>query len=42
MRADLVTVLCRTGDDPHGGLTFFVIERGMPGFTVSRSLKKTG
>jgi acyl-CoA dehydrogenase len=41
-RADFVTVLTRTGDDPHGGLTFFVVERGTPGFTVSRSLKKTG
>ncbi len=41
-RADLVTVLCRTGEDPHGGLTFFVVERGMEGFQVSRSLKKTG
>ena len=41
-RADFVTVLTRTGDDPHGGLTFFVVERGMPGFQVSRSLKKTG
>jgi acyl-CoA dehydrogenase len=41
-RADLVTVLARTGEDPHGGLTFFVVERGTPGFTVSRALKKTG
>ncbi len=42
VRADLVTVLARTGDDPHGGLTFFVVERDMPGFSVSRALKKTG
>jgi acyl-CoA dehydrogenase len=41
-RADFVTVLTRTGPDPHGGVTFFVVERGMPGFTVSRALKKTG
>jgi acyl-CoA dehydrogenase len=41
-RADFVTVLTRTGDDPHGGLTFFVVERGTPGFSVSRALKKTG
>lgn len=41
-RADQVTVLARTGEDPHGGLTFFVVERGLPGFTVSRALKKTG
>jgi acyl-CoA dehydrogenase len=42
VRADLVTVLARTGPDPHQGLSFFVVERGMPGFTVSRALKKTG
>jgi acyl-CoA dehydrogenase len=42
VRADHVTVLCRTGDDPHGGLTFFVVEKGMPGYDVSRALKKTG
>ena len=41
-RADLVSVLARTGPDKHGGLTFFVIEKGMPGFSVSRALKKTG
>jgi acyl-CoA dehydrogenase len=42
VRADQVTVLARTGEDPHGGLTFFVVERGLPGFRVSRALKKTG
>lgn len=43
VRADLVVTLARTdADDPHGGLTFFVVERGMPGFTVSRALRKTG
>ena len=42
VRADFVTVLARTGPDKHGGLTFFVVERGMPGFTVSRALRKTG
>ncbi|MBI3203708.1 MAG: acyl-CoA dehydrogenase family protein [Myxococcales bacterium] len=41
-RADLVSVLARTGPDKHAGLTFFVVEKGMPGFTVSRALKKTG
>lgn len=41
-RADFVTVLARTSDDPHGGLTFFVVERGTPGFSVSKSLKKMG
>ncbi len=42
VRADLVTVLARTGEDKHGGLTFFVVEKGMKGFSVSRALKKTG
>ena len=42
VRADQVSVLARTGPDPHGGLTFFVVERGMPGFSASRALKKTG
>jgi acyl-CoA dehydrogenase len=38
----VVTVLARTSDDPRGGLTFFVVEKGTPGFTVSRALKKMG
>ena len=42
IRADYVTVLCRTGEDAHGGLTFFVVEKGMPGYDASRRLKKTG
>ncbi len=43
VRADLVVTLARTDpDDPHGGLTFFVVERGTPGFSVSRALAKTG
>jgi acyl-CoA dehydrogenase len=42
VRADFVSVLARTGPDPHGGLTFFVVEKGMRGFSVSRALKKTG
>jgi acyl-CoA dehydrogenase len=42
VRADFLTVLTRTSDDPHQGLTFFVVEKTMPGVSVSRSLKKTG
>ena len=42
VRADQVTVLCRTSNDPHGGLTFFVVEKGMKGFSVGRALRKTG
>jgi acyl-CoA dehydrogenase len=41
-RADVLTVLARTGEDPHGGLSFFVLQPTMPGVTVSRALKKTG
>ncbi len=41
-RADVITTLCRTGDDPHGGLTFFVLTPDMNGVSVSRSLRKTG
>jgi acyl-CoA dehydrogenase len=41
-KADIVMVLARTSDDPHGGLTFFVVERGMPGFSTSHTLKKMG
>lgn len=42
VRADVLVTLCRTGDDPHGGLSFLVIERSMPGVTVSAPLRKTG
>ena len=41
-RADQLTILARTGDEPHGGLTFFVVERDTPGFSTSKTLKKTG
>ena len=41
-RADVVIVLARTSDSPHGGLTFFVVEKDMPGFSSSQPLKKTG
>ena len=41
-RADLVTCAVRTGGPGHGGISLLVIERGTPGFTVGRRLKKTG
>jgi acyl-CoA dehydrogenase len=41
-RADVLTTLVRTGDNPHGGLSFLVLEPTMEGVSVSRSLKKTG
>lgn len=42
VRADFITTLVRTGDDPHGGLSFLVIESDRDGVAVSRSLEKTG
>ncbi len=42
VRADFWTTLVRTDKDPHGGLSFLVLERGMPGITISSPLKKTG
>ncbi len=41
-RADFVTAAVRTGGPGHGGISLLVIERGTPGFHVSRRLKKTG
>ncbi|MEZ4447093.1 MAG: acyl-CoA dehydrogenase family protein [Polyangiaceae bacterium] len=41
-RADFVTTAVRTGGDGHGGISLLVIERGTPGFSVSKKLKKTG
>ena len=41
-RADLVTCAVRTGGTGHAGISLVVVERGTPGFSVSRQLKKTG
>jgi acyl-CoA dehydrogenase len=41
-RADLVTCAVRTGGPGHAGISLLVIERGTPGFTVGRKLRKTG
>ncbi|HSR22593.1 MAG TPA: acyl-CoA dehydrogenase family protein [Candidatus Eisenbacteria bacterium] len=41
-RADFVTVAVRTGGPGHGGVSLLVVERGTPGFTVSRRLEKMG
>ncbi len=40
--ADLVIVVARTSDDPHGGLSLLVVERGMEGFERGRNLEKLG
>ncbi|MGH3470405.1 MAG: acyl-CoA dehydrogenase family protein, partial [Thermocrispum sp.] len=42
VRADFVTTAVRTGDAGAHGLSLLVVERGTPGFTVSRKLEKMG
>ncbi len=42
INADLVIVVARTSEDPHGGLTLLVVEDGMEGFTRGRNLDKMG
>ncbi|MCW2607579.1 MAG: putative acyl CoA dehydrogenase [Frankiales bacterium] len=42
VRADFVTVAVRTGGEGHGGISLLVVDKGMPGFTVSRRLDKMG
>jgi acyl-CoA dehydrogenase len=41
-RADVVTCAVRTGGPGHGGISLLVIEKGTPGFAVSKKLRKTG
>jgi acyl-CoA dehydrogenase len=41
-RADFVTTVVRTGDAGAHGLSLLVVEKGTPGFTVSRKLDKMG
>ncbi len=40
--ADLVIVAARTSEDPHRGLTLFVVEDGMEGFERGKSIHKVG
>lgn len=42
VRADFVTTAVRTGGPGHSGVSLLVVERGTPGFTVDRSLRKMG
>lgn len=42
IRADYYTVAVRTGGEGHGGISLLVIEKGTPGFTVGRNLRKMG
>lgn len=39
--ADLYFIAARTGTGRHG-MSMFIVEKGTPGFTVGRALKKTG
>jgi acyl-CoA dehydrogenase len=42
INADLVVVAARTSDDRHGGLSMFILERGMEGFERSKQIEKLG
>jgi acyl-CoA dehydrogenase len=42
IRADFVTTAVRTGGDGYGGISLLVIDKGLPGFTVSKPLDKMG
>ncbi len=43
VRADFLVCACRTTEEGgHGGISFLVLEREMPGYQVSRKLEKMG
>jgi len=42
VRADFVTTAVRTGGPGYTGVSLLVVEKGTPGFTVSRKLDKMG
>ncbi len=42
INADLVVTAVRTSGDKHGGLSLFVIERGMEGFERGKQIEKVG
>ncbi len=42
VRADFVTTAVRTGGEGYGGISLLVIDKGLPGFTVARPLRKMG
>jgi acyl-CoA dehydrogenase len=41
VHADLYFIAAKTGDARHG-MSMFIVEKGTPGFTVGRALKKSG
>jgi acyl-CoA dehydrogenase len=42
IRADYYTVAVRTGGEGYAGISLLMIEKGTPGFSTGRNLKKTG
>ncbi|MET0447303.1 MAG: acyl-CoA dehydrogenase family protein [Aeromicrobium sp.] len=42
VRSDFVTTAVRTGGPGFGGISLLVIDKGLPGFTVSKPLRKMG
>ena len=42
VRADFVTTAVRTGGPGYGGVSLLVVDKGSPGFEVTRSLTKMG
>ncbi len=43
VRADFLVCACRTSEEGgHGGISFLVLEREMPGYEVTRKLEKMG
>ncbi|MCW2584704.1 MAG: putative acyl CoA dehydrogenase [Frankiales bacterium] len=42
IRADFVTTAVRTGGAGYGGISLLVLDKGLPGFTVSAPLDKMG
>jgi acyl-CoA dehydrogenase len=42
VRADFVTTAVRTGGPGHQGISLLVIDKGLPGFSVSKPLDKMG
>jgi acyl-CoA dehydrogenase len=42
INADLVVTAVRTSEDKHGGLSLFVLERGMEGFERGKQIEKLG
>ena len=45
-RADFITMVARTSepgdDDPRSGISMFIVDTSLPGFTVSKKLEKAG